>query len=49
MGGLMNLIWEKAGVRNAIYLYQGQLTNKDLADRFNLPHKDLDLLIISNR
>jgi alanine dehydrogenase len=49
MGGLMNLIWEKAGIRNAIYLYQGQLTNKDLADRFNLPHKDLDLLVISHR
>lgn len=49
MGGLMNLIWEKAGIRNAIYLYQGQLTNKDLADRFNMPHKDLDLLVISSR
>lgn len=49
MGGLMNLIWEKAGIRNAVYLYQGQLTNKDLADRFNLTHKDLDLLVISNR
>ncbi|HEY1023763.1 MAG TPA: alanine dehydrogenase [Sphingobacteriaceae bacterium] len=49
MGGIMNLIWEKAGIRNAVYLYQGQLTNKDLADRFNMQHKDLDLLIISNR
>lgn len=49
MGGLMNLIWEKSGIRNAVYLYQGQLTNKDLADRFNLTHKDLDLLVISNR
>jgi alanine dehydrogenase len=49
MGGLMNLIWEKPGVRNAIYLYQGQLANKDLAERFNMPHKDLDLLVISNR
>lgn len=49
MGGLMNLIWERAGIRNAIYLYQGQLTNKDLADRFNMPHKDLDLLVISSR
>ncbi len=49
MGGIMNVIWEKPGVRNAIYLYQGQLTNKDLANRFNLPLKDLDLLIISKR
>lgn len=48
-GGIKNVIWEKPGVRCAIYLYQGQLTNMDLADRFNIPHKDLDLLIISNR
>ncbi|TZF86507.1 alanine dehydrogenase (plasmid) [Pedobacter sp. BS3] len=49
MGGIMNVIWEKPGVRNAIYLFQGHLTNKDLAARFNLPPKDLDLLIVSNR
>lgn len=49
MGGIMNLIWERPGVRNAIYLYQGKLTNKDLSDRFNIPMKDLDLLIVSNR
>ena len=49
MGGIMNVIWEKPGVRNAIYLYQGQLTNKDLAERFNIPPKDLELLIVSHR
>ncbi len=49
MGGVMNLIWERPGIRNATYLYQGSLTNKDLADRFNIPVKDLDLLIVSNR
>ena len=49
MGGIMNVIWEKVGVRNAIYLYQGQCTNKDIADRFNCPFKDLELLIVSNR
>ncbi len=49
MGGIKNVIWEKQGVRNAIYLYQGHLTNLDLASRFNMPPKDLDLLIISHR
>lgn len=49
MGGIMNVIWERPGVRNAIYLYQGHLTNKDLAERFNIPPKDLELLIVSNR
>ncbi len=49
MGGVMNLIWHKPGIRNAIYLYQGHLTNKDIAARFNLTPKDLDLLVVSNR
>lgn len=49
MGGMMNLIWERTGIRNAIYLYQGKLTNKDLSERFNIPMKDLDLLIVSQR
>jgi alanine dehydrogenase len=48
MGGIMNLIWEKSGIRNAVYLYQGAMTNKDLADRFDIPHKDLNLLVVSN-
>ncbi len=48
MGGIMNLIWAKPGVRNAIYLYQGHLTNKDMATKFNLTPKDLDLLVVSN-
>lgn len=49
MGGVMNLIWERPGIRNAVYLFQGKLTNKDLSDRFNIPMKDLDLLIVSQR
>lgn len=49
MGSIMNLIWAKPGVRNAIYLYQGQLTNKDIASKFNMTPKDLELLVVSNR
>ncbi|MVN20172.1 alanine dehydrogenase [Mucilaginibacter arboris] len=48
-GGLKNVIWEKAGVRNAVYIYQGHLTSQYLSERFNIPSKDLDLLIVSNR
>jgi len=48
MGGIMKLIWEKPGVRNAVYIYQGAMTNKDLAQRFDLPLKDLNLLVVSN-
>lgn len=49
MGGLMNVVWDKPGVRDAVYLYQGQLTNADLSEWFKIPHKDLNLLIVSNR
>lgn len=48
VGGVMNLIWSRPGIRNAIYLYQGHLTNKDIANKFNLTPKDLDLLVVSN-
>jgi alanine dehydrogenase len=47
MGGIMNLIWVKAGIRNAVYIYQGAMTNQDLAQRFEMPHKDLNLLVVS--
>jgi len=46
-GGIKNVIWQKTGVRNAVYIYQGQLTNKYIAERYNIPCKDLDLLIVS--
>lgn len=49
MGGLLNLIWSKPGVRNAVYLYQGHLTSKDIGTKFNMTPKDLDLLVVSNR
>ena len=49
MGGLMNLVWKKPGIRDALYAYQGHLTNKDLANMYNLPFKDLELLVVSNQ
>jgi len=48
-GGIKNVIWQTTGVRNAVYVYQGQLTNKHIGERFNLPCKDLDLLVVSQR
>lgn len=49
MGGMTNLIWEKPGVRNAVYIFQGQLTSKDIGNRFKMTPKDLDLLVLSHR
>nr|WP_159637075.1 alanine dehydrogenase [Sphingobacterium composti Ten et al. 2007 non Yoo et al. 2007] len=48
-GSFSNLIWSHAGIRNAVYLYQGSLTNKDMADRFDIPYKDLSLMIVANQ
>jgi alanine dehydrogenase len=47
-GNLKNVIWQKAGIRNAVYIYQGHLTNKHMGERFSIPSKDLDLLVVSN-
>jgi len=49
MGGLMNMVWQRPGIREALYSYQGHLTNKDLANMYNLPFKDLELLVVSNQ
>lgn len=48
-GGLMNMVWKRPGIREALYCYQGHMTNKDLADMYNLPFKDLELLVVSNQ
>lgn len=48
-GGLNNLIWNHPGVRNAVYLFHGSLTNKDIAKKFNLSYKDLSLMIVANQ
>ncbi|MFZ4862227.1 alanine dehydrogenase [Sphingobacterium sp. Mn56C] len=48
-GGVNNLIWNNPGLRNAVYLYQGSLTNKDIADKFTIPYKDLSLMIVVNQ
>src|SRR6202166_99056 len=48
-GSLKNVIWQKSGLREAVYIYQGHLTSKYIGERFNIPCKDLDLLIVSHR
>ncbi|HEY2582852.1 MAG TPA: alanine dehydrogenase, partial [Mucilaginibacter sp.] len=47
-GSLKNVIWQKSGLREAVYIYQGHLTNKHMGERFSIPSKDLDLLIVSH-
>ncbi len=44
-GGFESLLRKDAGVRNGVYLYNGVLTNQFLAESFNMPFKDINLLM----
>ena len=45
VGGCKNLIKIDPGFRNSVYIFQGKLTNGIIGDAFDLPYKNLDLLI----
>ncbi|MGS2761524.1 alanine dehydrogenase [Sinomicrobium sp. M5D2P9] len=44
-GGLENSLRFDRGLRNGLYFYHGILTNKTVAEWFNLSHSDINLLI----
>jgi len=44
-GGCDKLIQTEKGFRHGVYIYKGTLTSSFLGETFNLPYKDLDLLI----
>ena len=44
-GGLENTLRFDRGLRNGLYFYHGILTNKSIADWFDLSHRDINLLI----
>jgi len=44
-GGLENAIRFDSGLKNGLYFYRGILTNKAVADWYDLPYSDLNLLI----
>jgi alanine dehydrogenase len=43
-GGFSDSLRKNSGLRNGTYLFKGNLTNKSLADKFNLKYHDLDLI-----
>lgn len=45
IGGMDNYIKNTKSFRKGVYIYNGILTNAALAEKFNLPYKDLDLLL----
>ncbi len=40
-------LWRNIGLRNGTYVYRRHLTKKSLAGMFNMPHRDIELLIAS--
>ncbi len=44
-GGFESLVRRDSGVRNGVYVYNGILTNQYMAEAFNLPYKDINLLM----
>lgn len=44
-GGVDNYIKASKGFRKGVYIYHGILTNPDVGRQFNIPSKDIDLLL----
>ena len=44
-GGIDAMIFKNKWFMKGVYAYKGSLTNPDIASKFNLPHKDLGLLM----
>lgn len=44
-GGVDNYIKTSKGFRKGIYIYHGILTNRDVGRQFNIPSKEIDLLL----
>jgi alanine dehydrogenase len=44
-GGVNNYIKTSKGFRKGVYIYHGILTNNDIGNLFNIPSKEIDLLL----
>lgn len=44
-GGVNNYIKTSRGFRKGVYIYHGILTNRDIGNLFNIPSKEIDLLL----
>lgn len=47
VGSVNEALWRNVGLRNGTYVYRKHLTKKSLATMFNMPHRDIELLIAS--
>lgn len=44
-GGFEQLLQNKSGIRNGVYLYKGCVTNQAIAKRFNYKYTNIDLIL----
>jgi len=47
-GGIEKLLFENHGVRNGVYMYNGIVTHPYIGETFNIPYKNLDLLLAAS-
>jgi len=47
-GGVEQALWSNVALRNGAYVYKKHVTKKTLAKQYNLPHRDIDMLIASH-
>ena len=45
LGGFSNFLRHNNGLRSGVYAHKGMLTNKVLGTMFDMPYKDLDLIM----
>jgi alanine dehydrogenase len=45
--GIHDCLWKNTALRNGTYIYKKNLTKKGLADQFEMPFRDIEMLIAS--
>jgi alanine dehydrogenase len=48
-GGINNYLRADSGVRNGVYIYNGIITHKYIGETYNIPYKNLELLITATQ
>jgi alanine dehydrogenase len=46
-GGLQSALWSHTTLRNGVYVYKRHITKKALSQQFDVPYRDIDMLIAS--
>jgi alanine dehydrogenase len=46
-GGIRECLWSNTALRNGTYIYKKHLTKKSLANLFDMPYREIDMLIAS--